>query len=178
MPIYRLGDDSPRIASSAWVADSADVIGRVELGDDASIWFGAVLRGDTELLRVGRGSNIQDNSVLHSDAGVPLTIGDGVTVGHQVMLHGCTIGDGSLVGIGAVVLNGAKIGRNCLVGAGALVTEGKEFPDGWLIIGSPAKAVRELTGEQLAGLGHSSQHYIDNARRFRQQLVRLDRAAG
>jgi carbonic anhydrase/acetyltransferase-like protein (isoleucine patch superfamily) len=173
MAIYRLGDDSPRIASSAWVADTAAVIGRVELGDDASVWFGAVLRGDTEPLRIGRGSNVQDNSVLHCDAGIPLTIGDGVTIGHQVMLHGCTVGDGSLIGIQAVVLNGARIGRNCLVGAGALVTEGKEFPDGWLILGSPAKAVRELSAEQIAGLKKSSQHYIDNARRFRAQLARI-----
>ncbi len=173
MAIYRLGDDAPRIHPTAWVADSADVIGRVELAEDASVWFGAVVRGDTELLRIGRGSNIQDNSVLHSDEGVPLEIGDGVTVGHQVMLHGCTVGDGSLIGIQAVILNGARIGRNCLVGAGALVTEGKEFPDGSLIIGSPAKAVRELTPEQLERLKYSARHYIDNARRFRAGLHRI-----
>src|ERR1043166_3051399 len=145
MALYQLGDDAPRIAASAWVADSADVIGRVALADDASVWFNAVLRGDTEWLHVGRGSNVQDGSVLHTDAGVPLVIGENVTIGHQVMLHGCTVGDGTLIGIKSVVLNGAKIGRNCIVGAGALVTEGKEFPDGSMILGAPARAVRELT---------------------------------
>ena len=173
MAIYQLGDDVPRIAESAWIADSADVMGRVELAEDASVWFGTVVRGDTELLHIGRGSNVQDNSVLHSDAGFPLHVGDHVTVGHQAMLHGCTVGDGSLIGIQAVILNGAKIGKGCLVGAGALVTEGKEFPDNSLIIGSPAKAVRELTPAQLEGLKRSAQHYVDNARRFRSQLKKI-----
>ncbi|TAL66924.1 MAG: gamma carbonic anhydrase family protein, partial [Burkholderiaceae bacterium] len=130
MAIYELDGIAPRLANSAWVADSAQVMGNVELAEDASVWFGVVVRGDTEIIRVGRGSNIQDASVLHADFGVPLTVGANVTVGHKVMLHGCTIGDGSLIGIGAVVLNNARIGKNCLVGAGALVTEGKEFPDG------------------------------------------------
>jgi carbonic anhydrase/acetyltransferase-like protein (isoleucine patch superfamily) len=173
MAIYALGDVSPRIAESAWVAETAQVMGNVELAQDVSIWFGAVLRGDNEPLRVGRGSNIQDGSVLHSDQGKPLTIGADVTVGHMVTLHGCTIGDESLIGIGAVVLNGARIGKNCLVGAGALVTEGKEFPDGSMIIGSPAKAVRYLTPEQIAGLRLSAQGYVDNARRFRHTLKQI-----
>ncbi len=173
MAIYALGDVSPRIAESAWVADSARVMGNVELAQDVSIWFGAVLRGDNEPLRIGVGTNIQDGSVLHSDHGRPLDIGAHVTVGHMVMLHGCTVGEGSLIGIGAVVLNGARIGRNCLVGAGALVTEGKEFPDGSMIIGSPAKAVRELTPEQIEGLRQSALGYVDNARRFRDTLKRI-----
>ena len=147
MAIYQLDDDIPRIADTAWVADSAQVIGRVELHEGASVWFGAVLRGDNEWITVGRGSNVQDGTVMHTDMGYPLTIGEHVTIGHQAMLHGCTIGDGSLIGIQAVVLNNAKIGRNCLVGAGALVTEGKEFPDGSLIMGAPAKVVGQLTPE-------------------------------
>ena len=173
MAIYALGDASPRIDRSAWVAESAQVIGDVELAQDVSIWFGAVLRGDNEPLRIGRGTNIQDGSVLHSDRGKPLAIGANVTVGHMVMLHGCSIGDGTLIGIGAVVLNGARIGNNCLVGAGALVTEGKEFADGSMIIGSPAKAVRDLTPEQIEGLRQGALAYVDNARRFRDTLKRI-----
>ena len=173
MAVYELDGTQPRVADSAWVSDSAQVMGNVVLGEDRSVWFGTVIRGDTETITVGRGSNIQDASVLHADIGKPLTIGDNVTVGHQVMLHGCTIGDESLIGIGAIVLNGAKIGRHCLVGAGALVTEGKEFPDGSMIIGSPAKAVRQLTPEQIEGLKLSAQHYMDNARRFRAGLKKL-----
>ena len=173
MAIYALGDVSPRIEGSAWVAETAQVIGNVELAQDVSIWFGSVLRGDNEPLRIGRGTNIQDGSVLHSDHGKPLTIGDNVTVGHMVMLHGCAIGDGSLIGIGAVVLNGARIGRNCLVGAGALITEGKVFADGSMIIGSPAKAVRDLTPEQIEGLRQSALNYVDNACRFRDTLKRI-----
>ena len=173
MAVYELDGTQPRVADSAWVADSAQVMGNVVLGEDSSVWYGTVIRGDTETITVGRGSNIQDASVLHADIGKPLTIGDNVTVGHQVMLHGCTIGDESLIGIGAIVLNGAKIGRHCLVGAGALVTEGKEFPDGSMIIGSPAKAVRQLTPEQIEGLKLSAQHYMDNARRFRAGLKKL-----
>jgi len=170
---YALGDSAPTIDPSAWVADSAQVMGNVRLAPDVSIWFGAVLRGDNEPIAIGRGSNVQDGSVLHSDIGKPLTVGEDVTIGHRVMLHGCTIGDGSLIGIGAVVLNGARIGRNCLVGAGALVTEGKEFPDGSMIIGSPAKAVRELTPAQIEGLRNSAQGYVDNARRFRATLTKI-----
>ena len=173
MAIYELDGIAPQLADSAWVADSAQVMGDVALAADTSIWFGAVLRGDTETIRIGRGSNIQDLSVLHADVGMPLTVGEDVTVGHQVMLHGCTIGDGSLIGIGAVVLNGAVIGKGCLVGAGALVTEGKVFPDGSMILGSPAKVVRQLSPEQLEGLRRSAQHYVDNARRFRKGLKQL-----
>ena len=174
MAVYQLDDQVPQLAEGAWVADSAQVIGNVELAENASIWFGAILRGDNELLRIGRNSNVQDGSVLHSDPGFPLTLGDNVTVGHQVMLHGCTVGDGSLIGIQAVVLNGAKIGRNCLVGAGALVTEGKEFPDGSLIVGSPAKAVRALSPEQQERIAHGSDHYVENALRYRAGLKRID----
>lgn len=174
MAIYALGDKTPQVAGTAWVADNAQVIGNVELAEGASVWFGATVRGDQpEPVRIGRNSNVQEGSVLHSDPGKPLVVGDNVTVGHMVMLHGCTIGDGSLVGIGAVVLNGARIGRNCLVGAGALVTEGKVFPDGSLIVGSPARVARTLTPEQIDGLARSARHYVDNAARFRRGLVRL-----
>ena len=173
MAIYELDNIAPRLAESAWVADSAQVMGNVELAEDTSIWFGAIIRGDTEIIRIGRGSNIQDASVLHADIGKPLTVGENVTVGHKVMLHGCTIGDNSLIGIGAVVLNGAKIGKGCLVGAGALVTEGKEFPDGSMIIGSPAKAVRELSAEQQDALKMSAVHYIENARSFQRGLKKI-----
>jgi carbonic anhydrase/acetyltransferase-like protein (isoleucine patch superfamily) len=173
MAIYRLDGYSPQLAEGAWVADSAQVMGRVELQEDASVWFGAVIRGDNELLSIGRGSNIQDGSVVHSDLGYPMTLGVDVSVGHQVMLHGCSVGDGSLIGIQSVVLNGARIGRNCLVGAGSLVTEGKEFPDGSMIMGRPAKVVRELTEEQIAGLRRIATHYVENARRYRAGLVKL-----
>lgn len=173
MALYQLDELAPRLAPGAWVADSAQVIGNVELGVNASVWFGAILRGDTELLKIGSGSNVQDGSVLHADVGFPVTLGENVTVGHKVMLHGCTVGDGSLIGIGAVVLNGAKIGRHCLVGAGALVTEGKEFPDGSMIIGSPAKVVRQLLPEQIAGLLRSATHYVANAKRFSAGLKKL-----
>ena len=174
MALYELDGLAPRLADTAWVADNAQVIGNVELGEDSSVWFGVTVRGDTETITVGKGSNIQDGSGLHADVGMPLTVGDNVTVGHKVMLHGCTIGDESLIGIGAIVLNGAKIGKNCLVGAGALVTEGKEFPDGSMIIGSPAKAVRQLTPEQMEGLRQSARHYIENAQRFRHTLKKID----
>ena len=173
MAIYQLDDQTPQIADSAWVADNAEVMGDVRLGENVSIWFNTTLRGDNDPITIGDGSNIQDGSVLHTDEGVPLTIGRNVTVGHMVMLHGCSIGDESLIGIGAIVLNGAKIGRNCLVGAGALVTEGKEFPDGSMILGSPAKVVRQLTPEQIEGLRYSAQHYIDNAKRYKQGLKKV-----
>jgi carbonic anhydrase/acetyltransferase-like protein (isoleucine patch superfamily) len=173
MAIYQLDAHIPQIDPSAWVADSAQVMGAVTMQANTSIWFGATVRGDTEHIHIGEGSNIQDGSVLHADHGQPLTVGKNVTVGHMVMLHGCTIGDESLIGIGAVVLNGAKIGRNCLVGAGSLVTEGKEFPDGSMIMGTPAKVVRQLTPEQMEGLRQSAAHYIDNAQRFRSGLKKL-----
>ena len=173
MALYQLDDLQPELHPTAWVADTAQVIGNVTLAEGSSVWFGVVARGDTATIAVGRGTNIQDNSVLHADVGMPLVIGDNVTVGHQVMLHGCTIGDGSLIGIQAVILNGAKIGKNCLVGAGALVTEGKEFPDGCMILGSPAKAVRQLSDAQIEGLKMSAQHYMDNARRYKTGLKKL-----
>ena len=174
MAIYELNGVAPSLADTAWVADSAQVIGNVVLGDQASVWFGTVVRGDMERITIGAGSNIQDTSVLHADTGQPLVIGERVTVGHQAVLHGCTVGDESLIGIGAIVLNGAKIGKNCLVGAGALVTEGKEFPDGSMIIGAPARLVRQLTPEQMDSLCLSAQHYIDNAQRFRSGLKEID----
>ena len=173
MAIYELDGVAPQVAASAWVADSAEVMGNVVLAEDASVWFGTVVRGDCESIRIGAGSNVQDASVLHADVGQPLVVGDRVTVGHKVMLHGCTIGDESLIGIGAVVLNGARIGKNCLVGAGALVTEGKEFPDGSMILGSPARVVRQLSPEQIEGLRQSARHYMENARRFKAGLRKL-----
>ena len=173
MALYQLDDLTPTIHQTAWVADNAQVLGDVTLAEGASVWFGVVIRGDTSTITVGKGSNIQDNSVLHADIGMPLVIGEGVTVGHQVMLHGCTIGNNSLIGIGAIVLNGAKIGNNCLVGAGALVTEGKEFPDGSMIIGSPAKATRMLSPEQIEGLKMSARHYLINANRYKAGLKKL-----
>ena len=173
MAVHEVDGKTPQVDSTAWIADSAQVMGHVTLGPDASVWFGCVLRGDTESMTIGEGSNIQDLTVMHADHGLPLTIGKHVTVGHKVMLHGCTIGDESLIGIGAIVLNGARIGKNCLVGAGSLVTEGKEFPDGSMIMGTPAKVVRQLTPEQIEGLRLSAQHYIDNARMFRATLKKL-----
>jgi carbonic anhydrase/acetyltransferase-like protein (isoleucine patch superfamily) len=173
MAIYEFDGVSPVIPESAWVAGSAEVMGDVVLGDDVSIWFGVVVRGDTAPIRIGAQTNIQDLSVLHADLGIPLTIGEGVTVGHKAMLHGCTIGDHSLIGIGAVVLNRAKIGNGSLVGAGALVTEGSEFPDGSVIIGAPAKAVRTLTPEQSQGLRLNAQHYVANAKRFKLSLNKI-----
>lgn len=170
MAIFELDGIAPQIENSAWVADSATVLGAVTLEHNASVWFGSVIRGDTADIHVGAGSNIQDGSILHADMGKPLTIGRDVTVGHQVMLHGCTIGDESLIGIGAVILNGATIGKNCLVGARALITENKSFPDGSMIIGSPAKAVRALTAEEMQGLRESAKRYVENAQRFRQGL--------
>ena len=164
----------PRIDASAYITDTATVIGNVLIEANASIWFGATLRGDNELITIGENSNIQENTVVHTDVGYPLTVGKNVTVGHQAMLHGCTIGDGSLIGIQAVILNGAKIGKNSLVGAGALVTEGKEFPDNSLIIGSPAKAVRELTSEQITALKASAAHYVQNGQDYKKQLKRID----
>lgn len=174
MALYALDDIEPQVHPDAWVADSATVVGKVILEADASVWYGAVLRGDNEPITVGRGSNVQDGSVLHTDRGTPLHIGADVTVGHQVTLHGCTIGDGSLIGIQAVVLNGAKIGRHCLVAAGALVTEGKEFPDHSLIMGSPAQVVRQISPEQAQRIHRSAVHYVDNARRYRSRARRID----
>ena len=174
MAIYQLENDLPAVHATAWVADSAQVIGRITLAENASVWYGAVLRGDTERISIGRNSNVQDGSVLHTDPGCPLLVGQGVTIGHQVMLHGCTIGDNTLIGIQSVLLNGARIGRDSIVGAGALVTEGKEFPDGVLIVGTPAKVVRELTPEQISRLRASAAHYVLQQQRHAQALKRID----
>jgi carbonic anhydrase/acetyltransferase-like protein (isoleucine patch superfamily) len=173
MAIYELDGIAPQLAPGAWVADNATVIGKVEMAENASVWYGCVVRGDSEQIRIGRNSNIQDLSVLHADPGVPLTIGDDVTVGHQVMLHGCTIGDGSLIGIQAVVLNNAKIGRNCVVGAGSVVTEGKEFPDNSLIVGAPAKAIRTLDAEAVAKFQRIPPHYVENAKRHGSRMKKI-----
>ncbi|MBM4221254.1 MAG: gamma carbonic anhydrase family protein [Gammaproteobacteria bacterium] len=168
--IYALDRLVPQLADDVWVAPNAVVIGDVILAKEVSIWFGAVVRGDVERIIIGRGSNIQDNSVLHSDPGAPLTVGELVTVGHMVTLHGCTVGDGTLIGMGASVLNNARIGRNCLVGAQALITEGKEYPDGMLIVGSPARAIRPLTTQELERIAGNRQRYIERARRYREGL--------
>lgn len=173
MAIYQLGDDTPALHPTAWVADSAQVMGRVRMAEGANVWYGAVLRGDNDWITLGARVNVQDASVLHTDMGFPLTLGDDVSIGHQVMLHGCTIGEGSLIGIQSVVLNGAKIGRHCLVGAGSLVTEGKEFPDGSMIMGSPAKVVRQLSPEQFERLKMIAAHYVENAQRHRTQLKKI-----
>ena len=174
MAVYQLDQHRPRIAETAWVADSAQVIGNVELAEGASVWFGVIVRGDNETVRIGRHCNVQDASVMHSDPGAPLTLADRVSIGHQVMLHGCTVGEGSLIGIQSVVLNHAVIGRHCLVGAGSLVTEGKSFPDGSMILGRPARVVRPLTPQEIEGLARIATHYVDNARRFRAGLTRID----
>ncbi len=175
MAIYRLGDFAPNIDPSCFIADSAQIVGRVTLEANTSVWFNATLRGDNEPITIGANSNVQEGCVLHTDPGFPLLIGNDVTVGHQVMLHGCTIGDGALIGIQAVILNGAKIGKNCLVGAGALVTEGKEFPDNSVILGSPAKAVRQLNAEDIARMQAGTDSYVKRARLFKTQLERIDR---
>jgi carbonic anhydrase/acetyltransferase-like protein (isoleucine patch superfamily) len=173
MAIYQLDDHTPDIHESAWIADTAQVMGAVSLHANTSVWFNAVIRGDTETITIGEGSNIQDLAVIHADNGLPVVVGTHVTVGHQVMLHGCTIGDESLIGIAAVVLNGARIGKNCVVGAGSVVTEGKVFPDGSLIMGTPAKVVRELTPEQIEDLRNSAKHYMNNALRFKNGLKKI-----
>jgi carbonic anhydrase/acetyltransferase-like protein (isoleucine patch superfamily) len=174
MAIFKIGTHTPDVDTSAYVTDSASVIGNVHLAANTSIWFGAALRGDNELISIGEGSNVQECAVLHTDIGYPLVVGKNVTIGHQAMLHGCTVGDGSLIGIQAVVLDGAVIGKNCLVAAGALVTSGKEFPDNSLIMGSPAKAVRELTQEQINDIQRGVTTYIERAAYFKQQLKRID----
>ncbi len=173
MPIYRLGESAPDIAASAYVAPGAHVIGRVALGEHVSVWFGATLRGDNEPIRIGAHSNVQENVVMHTDMGAPLTIGERVTIGHQAMLHGCTVGAGSLIGIQAVLLNHALIGRSCLVAAGAVVPERRNFPDRSLILGSPAKVVRQLSDEEVAYLWDSARHYVERGALFKQQLQQL-----
>lgn len=173
MTIYKLGEAAPTIHESVFVADSANIIGNVTLEEKSSVWFGATIRGDNEAIRVGMGSNVQEGAVLHTDPGFPLTIAPNVTIGHQAMLHGCTIQEGSLIGIQAVVLNGAVIGRNCLVGAGAIVTEGKVFPDNSLILGAPARVVRELTDADLANMRRSAANYAERRDFYKAQLVRI-----
>ena len=173
MTLYALDGVAPKVADDAWVAPGAHVIGRIVLGARASVWFGAALRGDNEEIAVGEGSNLQENVVCHTDMGFPLTIGRDCTIGHKAMLHGCTLGDETLVGMGATVLNGARVGRNCLIGAGALVTEGKEIPDRSLVVGMPGKVVRELTDAEVEGLRLSAKHYQERAARFRAGLVAL-----
>jgi len=176
MSLYALEGISPEIDPNVgWIAPSAVLVGRVRVGADVGIWFGAVARGDgdNEWISIGAGSNVQDNAVLHTDIGFPLTVGQGCTIGHKAMLHGCTIGDNTLIGMNATVLNGARIGKNCLIGAGALITEGKDIPDGSLVIGAPAKIVRQLDETVIEGLRRSAGNYVINARRFAAELVEL-----
>ena len=173
MAIYRLEQDTPEIAETAYVAESAVVVGKVKLEEHASVWFNVSIRGDNELIHIGENSNVQEGAVLHTDIGYPMQIGNNVTIGHLAMVHGCTIGDGSLIGIKAVVLNGARIGKNCLVGAGALVTEGKEFPDNSLIIGAPAKVARSLTPEDIARVQAGTASYVQRAQLFKTSLKRI-----
>ncbi|MFI4972913.1 MAG: gamma carbonic anhydrase family protein [Caulobacterales bacterium] len=173
MTAYKLGERVPSLPSEDeyWIAPNAVVVGNVILKKNASVWFGAVLRGDNDPITVGENSNVQDNSVLHTDSGSPLVIGANVTIGHMVMLHGCRIGDGTLIGIGSIVLNGAKIGSNCLIGAGALITEGKEIPDNSMVVGAPGKVIRQLDPAQGAALAHGALHYVENWKRFRRGLA-------
>lgn len=175
MPVYRLGEKVPQLDASVWIAPNATVIGDVRLAANVSIWWNAVLRGDNDPITIGENTNIQDGSVLHTDAGVPLNIGRDITVGHMVMLHGCTIGDGSLIGIKSVILNGAVIGKHCLIGANTLIPEGKVIPDRSLVMGSPGKVVRELSEEQVARIAHAAAHYVENAQRYRQLLQEIAR---
>ena len=173
MAIYQLGEHAPEIDATAYVADSASVIGKVTLGAHSSVWFGATLRGDNERITIGAHSNVQEGTVMHTDMGFPMNIGEHVTIGHQAMLHGCTVGDGTLIGIQAVILNGARIGKGCLVGAGALVTEGKEFPDNTLIVGTPAKAIRTLTDEDRARLHSIADGYVARSAVFTKELKKI-----
>lgn len=176
MPIYRLGDKVPQLAPSVWIAPNATVIGDVHLAANVSIWWNAVLRGDNDPITLGANTNIQDGSVLHTDVGQPLTLGRDITVGHKVMLHGCTIGDGALIGMGSIVLNGAVIGQQCLIGAGTLIPEGKVIPDRSLVVGAPGRIVRELSAAQLAMLAASAAHYVENAARYQRGLSAADHA--
>jgi carbonic anhydrase/acetyltransferase-like protein (isoleucine patch superfamily) len=173
MTVYALGDLTPTVDETAWVAPDANVIGNVVLEADTSVWFGTTIRGDNEAIHVGRGSNVQENCVFHTDIGFSLTIGVNCTIGHKVMLHGCTMGDNSLIGMGATILNGAKIGKNCLIGAGALITENKVIPDGSLVMGAPGKVVRTLEGPAIQAITASALHYAQNAARFRRELKPL-----
>ena len=173
MPIYSLDGVRPDIADNAYVAPSAQIIGNVKMADHSSVWFGAVIRGDNDLIEIGARSNIQDNSVLHTDPGIPLIIGDGVIVGHRVMLHGCKIGENTLIGIGATILNGAVIGKNCIIGAHSLITEGKVIPDGSMVVGSPGRIIKSLTEQHFQMLRINSEVYVANAKRFNQNLIEI-----
>ncbi len=168
--LYQLGDTKVQVEEGVWVAENAVVVGNVLLKENSSVWFNAVIRGDNDLITIGEGANIQDGSVLHSDPGSPLTVGANVTIGHKVMLHGCDIGEGSLVGINSVVLNNARIGKNCIIGANALITEGKEIPDNSLVMGYPGKVVKTMTDDQTKAVKFSAIHYVENARRFRDSM--------
>ncbi|MCA2013573.1 gamma carbonic anhydrase family protein [Pararhodobacter sp. CCB-MM2] len=173
MPLCSLGLQAPVTEGACWVAPNAHVIGAVTLGDQTGVWFGATIRGDNEPIRIGARTNVQENAVLHSDPGAPLTIGAGVTIGHGAIVHGCTIGDNCLIGMGATILNNARIGKNCIVGANALVTEGKDFPDNSLIVGAPAKAIRQLGPEAEDAIRQSADNYVANAARFAADFVPL-----
>ncbi len=172
MTVYKLGDFQPELPAEDeyWIAPTAAVMGRVVLKKNASVWFGATLRGDNDPIVVGENSNVQDGSVLHTDLGSPLIIGANVTVGHMVMMHGCTIGDGTLIGIGSIILNGARIGNNCLIGANCLITEGKQIPDNSVVMGSPGQVVKPVSPEQALRLAHGAQNYVENWKRFKAQL--------
>ena len=171
MTLYSLDGVSPQISDDSWIAPDASVIGKIVIQEGASVWFGATLRGDNEEIVIGKGSNVQENSIIHTDMGYPLTVGEGCTIGHKALLHGCTIGDNTLIGMGAVILNGAKIGKNCLIGANALITENKVIPDGSLVRGSPGKVVRELDEQGIQGLRDAALNYQQNMRRFRAGLA-------
>lgn len=173
MAIFQLGEHVPRIHSDAWVAEQAQVIGQVQLDRGASVWFGATLRGDNALIHLGENSNVQESAVLHTDPGLELIVGSHCVIGHQATLHGCTIGDGSLIGIQAIVLNHARIGRHCLIGAGALIPEGKDIPERSLVMGAPGKVIRELTDDEIAQLRRNAEHYAQRAAMYRTGLKRL-----
>jgi carbonic anhydrase/acetyltransferase-like protein (isoleucine patch superfamily) len=173
MPLYALEGTAPELDGLSWVAPTATLIGRVRLFRNASVWFGAVLRGDNEWIEIGENSNVQDNAVIHTDPGLPVVVGPDVTIGHNVILHSAMVGDHSLIGMGATLLNRAKIGSYCVVGAHALVAEGKEFPDGSLIVGAPARLVRKLTEEEMRRLEASAEHYVENAKRFKEALKQI-----
>lgn len=174
MTLYALDGMAPEVAEDTWIAPDANLIGKIVVEEGGSVWFGCTLRGDNEEIRVGKGSNVQESCVLHTDMGYPLVIGEGCTIGHKAMLHGCTIGDNTLIGMGATILNGAKIGNNCLIGAGALVTENKVIPDGSLVMGAPGKVVREMSEEAIEGLKKSAIGYQNNMRRFRDDMTKID----
>lgn len=176
MPLYRFDGHAPELPDGGryWVAPTATLVGKVTLKTDASVWFGAVLRGDNERITIGARSNVQENSVMHTDMGFPMDIGDDVTIGHMAMLHGCTVGDGSLIGIGATVLNGAKIGKNCIVGAHALITEGKEIPDNSLVVGSPGRVIKTLGEKEAQMLKMSALHYVEKSKAFAADMMEVD----